>query len=228
MDSEPLDTLPSQQVAIVDDDPAMMRLLSHLLGRAGFATQGFETAIDFLASYKTAPCSCLVVNIDMPAMSGIELIKTLRQDPAAPLIIVLTAQDTVEACREALRNGAWDFLAKPIDHAQLIARVERAVTMQQQRWVKLQDTIEFAQRLDQLTERERGVMERLAAGQKMKQIAKAMGIGFQTVSKHGIRAFEKLRVDNDVQLALKLQQLDTLRSQRAGRQRLRELGEGQH
>ncbi len=68
----------------------MMRLLSHLLGRAGFATQGFETAIDFLASYKTAPCSCLVVNIDMPAMSGIELIKTLRQDPAAPLIIVLT------------------------------------------------------------------------------------------------------------------------------------------
>ncbi|MBL8829131.1 MAG: response regulator [Planctomycetaceae bacterium] len=195
----------------------MLRLFRHLLEQAGFATQCFASAADFFASNCTAEVGCLVVNFDMPAMSGLELVKALRQEPAVPLIIVATAEDTVEACRDALRNGAWDFLAKPIDHANLVARVERALTVHHQRWLKFQDTIEFAHRLDQLTERERFVMERLAAGQKMKQIARAMGIGFQTVSKHGIRAFEKLRVDNDVQLALQLQQLDSLRSQRLAR-----------
>ncbi len=122
----------------------------------------------------------------------------------------MTAEDTVAQCRIALRNGAWDFLPKPIDHERLVARVQRAIEIHSQRAAMLQDTIEFARRVDQLTERERFVMERMASGQKVKQIAKAMGIGFQTVSKHGIRAFEKLRVDNEIQLALKLKQVESL------------------
>ena len=211
-----------ETVCLIDDDPAMLRLFAHLLSRSDIDARTFESAPTFLMHYQPGMASCILVNVDMPAMSGIELVKTLRNDPTAPPIIVVTAEDTVQACRDALRNGAWDFIAKPIDHTKLVARVERALAVHRQSREKFHDTIEFARRIDQLTERERFVMERLASGQKVKQIDKAMGIGFQTVSKHGIRAFEKLRVDNDVELALKLQQLDTLRANRLLRTDARE------
>lgn len=197
---------------VIDDDPAVRRLIERLFRREGIATELFDSAPAFLLHYQSGRGACILVNVDMPAMSGIELVKTLQHDPHAPPIIVLTAEDTVSQCRIALRNGAWDFLAKPFDHAKLIARVQRAIEIHLHRQEKLQDTLEFAQRIDQLTERERFVMERMASGQKVKQIAKAMGIGFQTVSKHGIRAFEKLRVDNEVELALKLRQVESLGS----------------
>lgn len=204
--------LSNEIVFVIDDDPAMLRLIAHLLNRAGIACETFESAPAFLLRYQSGQGACIVVNIDMPTMSGLELVKTLQSSPLAPPIIVATAEDTVPQCRAALRTGAWDFLPKPIDHTLLITRVRRALEIHRERNEKLKDTIDFARRIDQLTDREKFVMERLAAGQKVKQIAKAMGIGFQTVSKHGIRAFEKLRVDNDVELALKLKQVESLRT----------------
>ncbi|MBL8827906.1 MAG: response regulator [Planctomycetaceae bacterium] len=201
---------PPPVVFVIDDDPAVRRLIAHLLKQQGIDVQLFESAPSFLLRYQHGEGSCIVVNVDMPAMSGIELVKTLQHDQYAPPIIVITAEDTVAQCRLALRNGAWDFVPKPLDHAKLTARVQRAIEINHQRQVVKQDTLAFARRIDQLTDRERFVMERLASGQKVKQIAKALGIGFQTVSKHGIRAFQKLRVDNEVELALKLKQVESL------------------
>jgi two-component system response regulator DctR len=210
MNAEAFDPAVIRSVCIIDDDPAMLRLFG-LLTLAGLDAHCFDSAATFLEIRKSFKFGCALVNIDMPAMSGIELVKTLREDSASPLIIAVTGGDSVEAFREALRTGAWDFAAKQVDNANLIVRVERALTVYRQHCLELQETFEFAQRLENLTERERFVVCRIAEGQKIKQIAKSMGIGFRTVSKHGIRALEKLRIDNDVQLAIKV---NSLRRQR--------------
>lgn len=201
-------------VFVIDDDPAIRMLLERAFVAAGRRVQTFESAPHFLMHYSPGAAGCILVDVEMPMMSGLDLAATLIQDPLSPPVIVITASANVENCRTAFRNGAWDFVKKPIDIRILDELVTAAIEFDTHLRRTRADSIRFADRLRNLTERELEVIAGLAQGQKIKQIAKTLGVGFQTVSKQGIRALAKLEVENEIELALRLYRLDDVRSER--------------
>lgn len=204
-------------VYVIDDDPAIRILLERVLRAAGHRVLSYESAPHFLMHYAPGSAGCIVVDVEMPMMSGLDLAATLIRDPLSPPVIVITALANVEICRTAFRNGAWDFVKKPIDVRLISELVSSALEFDGRVRKERADSVSFADRLRQLTDRERQVIAGLAQGQKIKQIAKTLGVGFQTVSKQGIRALAKLDVNNEIELALRLYRLDDARSERRPR-----------
>jgi FixJ family two-component response regulator len=189
-----------QTVFIVEDDAAVRDSLGLLLGLKNYRTQSFACAEDFLRVYQPAWAGCLLLDIRMPGMSGLELQAALGLEHPALPIIVITAHGDVATVRIALKSGAVDFLEKPVDPDALLTAVRIALdTDAAQRRAAL-EAGRAERQLSVLTTRERQVMELVAKGCHNREIASTLGISPRTVEVHKARVMDKLQVRSAAEL----------------------------
>jgi len=178
-------------VFIVDDDPAVREAMGMLMASAGLDTCGFPGARDFLAAYEAGTPGCLVLDVRMPGMSGIELQEELDRRGAALPIIFLTAYADVPTAVGAVRAGAVDFLQKPVEGGMLLKRVRDALGMDSLSRARRSEAEGARERLARLTARESQVLQLVVEGQTNKAIAKALGISRRTVETHRAHIMRK-------------------------------------
>jgi two-component system response regulator FixJ len=180
-------------VFVVDDDEGVRNGLSFLLRTAGYAVQTFSCARAFLDAFDAEQRGCLLLDIRMPRMTGLELQQELNQRGWRVPTIFITGHATVPSAIAALRDGAFDFIEKPLRDDALIESVARA---RQQEEIAHEENLQLAEteaRAALLTPREREVLELVAAGEQNKIIARRLGISFRTVEIHRSHILEKMR-----------------------------------
>ncbi len=187
-------------VFVIDDDQSLREALEWLLESVDLRVETFSSGSEFLDAYDPDRPGCLVLDIRMPGMSGLELQSQLNQKGSFLPIIVITGHGDVPTCVRAFEGGAFAFLEKPVNHQQLLDQIQRAIEHDQQQRQAESVHPQLAGKLDALTPREHEVMDLLAAGKTMKQIAHQLDISVQTCSKHRARVLEKLGVATDVEL----------------------------
>jgi FixJ family two-component response regulator len=190
----------------VDDDPTALSAACYLIESFGMKAKGFSSAQDFLEQFDPAIPGCLVLDVRMPGMTGLELQQELARRGASIPIIMLSGHGDVASCAQAFRAGAVDFLEKPVSDETLLARLREAIAKDAQRRRAQAANPQFFARLQMLTPREREVMELLVQGKSLKQIGMEFNISIQTASKHRLRLLAKLGVRSDVELVRMLLQ----------------------
>jgi len=185
-----------QTVFIVDDDVAVRDALALLLGLKGYRTAIYSSAEDFLAAYRREWRGCLVLDIKMGGMTGLELQARLIEQGSELPIVVITGHGDAASARQALKSGAVDFLEKPLDDEQLAAAVASALERDAKRRAEKTVGEEASTRLSRLTPRERQVMDLAAAGRHNREIGEALGISPRTVEVYKARLMEKLQARN--------------------------------
>jgi RNA polymerase sigma factor (sigma-70 family) len=187
-------------VFVVDDDPAMRRSLTWLIESVGLRVSTFSTAEHFLAEYDRQRPGCLVLDVRMPGMSGLELQDELaRRDLRIPTI-VLTGHAEVAMAVRAVKAGAVDFIEKPFSHQQLLDRVRQALEVDRQAREESMRRAAVLERLAHLSSREREVMERVVAGKANKEIAAELGLSPKTVEVHRAHVMEKMNAESLAEL----------------------------
>jgi len=179
-------------VFLIDDDPGVRDSLSLLLSLKGIRTQPFATAESFIESYRAEWSGCVLTDLRMPGMTGLELQSALRQRQIELPVVVLTAHGDVATVRAALKNGAFDFLEKPVDDEMLLDVLQNALRADRERRSTTTTRSAAAERLERLTAREREVLALIAAGRQNRDIAAQLGISPRTVEVHKARIMEKL------------------------------------
>ena len=187
-------------VFIVDDDSSVRDSLGLLLGLRGYRTSLFADAASFLSALRADWQGCLIVDIRMPGMNGLELQRELQERGCALPVVVISGHGDVSSAREAFRADAIDFLEKPLDEAKLIQAIDEAFRRQSASLGTRQQQQEFSRRLEELTPREHEVMELVIAGRHNREIAAALDISPRTVEVHKARMMAKLGADNVPQL----------------------------
>jgi len=183
-------------IFVVDDDEAVRRGLSALLGAKGYAVETFPTAEAFLARASPNPPACLLADVRMPGMSGLELQAQLKQRGAKLPMVVITGHGDVAMAVTALKAGAVDFIEKPFDADAIVAAVEEGVRQSTAAEARGAGRAEIAERVATLTPREREVMDLVVAGQPNKVIAFRLKIAIRTVEIHRARVMEKTGARN--------------------------------
>jgi two-component system response regulator DctR len=192
---------------VVDDDGAIRDALSFLLGSRGLGTRTWPSAEAYLAGRPSDEPGCLVLDIRMEGMSGIELFEALRRAGSTLPVIFLTGHGDVPLAVAALKKGAFDFVEKPFNDNQLVDLVIEALRLDEARRSERAAEAGIAARLTRLTEREREVMEGVLQGRPNKAIADALGLAVRTVEVHRARVFEKMGVRSAVELSRILSQV---------------------
>jgi two-component system, LuxR family, response regulator DctR len=193
--------LSSPATHVVDDDPAVRDALQWLLKSRGVHSQTWGSAEDFLSSASRELCGCLLLDVRMPGMSGIELFDRLRSLNCGLPVIFLTGHGDVPMAVQALKDGAFDFIEKPYDDNALVDKVLAALEHDTKRCAREKSLREVQQRLEQLTQREQEVMHQILAGKLNKVIADELGIAMRTVEVHRSHIFEKMQVRSAVELS---------------------------
>jgi FixJ family two-component response regulator len=184
---------PALQTYVVDDDADVRDALGLLLKLRGHAVHLFDSAESFLQALPEDACGCLVTDIRMPGMSGLELQQELAARSAEIPVVVLTAHGDVESARTALRAQAIDFLLKPFKEQDLLAAIESAFARERSRLESRARMLADHSMLAALTAREREVAALLATGAQNIEIADKLGISPRTVEIHKARCMEKLQ-----------------------------------
>jgi len=192
---------------IVDDDPAVRDALQWLLQSRGVPSRAWESAESFLAVASHDLCGCLLLDVRMPGMSGIELFDRLGALECRLPVIFLTGHGDVPMAVQALKDGAFDFVEKPYDDNALVDKVLAATARDAKRSAREESILLVRQRLASLTQREQEVMRRILAGKLNKVIADELSIAMRTVEVHRSHVFEKMQVRSAVELS---QMLDLL------------------
>ena len=189
---------------IVDDDEAIRDALAWLLESRGIACEKWPSAEDFLVHYTARDGDvpgCLLLDIRMDGMSGLALYDLLMEKRATVPVIFLTGHGDVPMAVAALKKGAFDFVEKPFNDNELANRVIEAMALDQRQRQAQAGSAGLRQRLAQLTDREKQVMELILAGKMNKVIADNLQISMRTVEVHRARLFEKMGVKSAVELA---------------------------
>ena len=181
-----------QTVFIVDDDEGVRDGLSLLLATIGQSCELYESAQEFLDAYDDGKRGCLVLDIRMPRMTGLDLQKKLLEMESSLPIIFITGHGDIPMAVEAMRRGALDFIRKPFREHDLLERINEALNLDEDAHKKALDRQELADKLSSLSEREREVFERVADGQMNKVIAADLGISERTVEVHRGQVMKKL------------------------------------
>ena len=187
------DTTPT--VFIVDDDHSVLRSLSRLVRQAAYKPVTYSSADHFLDAIAHTPIqpACLLLDLHMPGMNGLELQNRLTTIPAACPIVFISGNATIPATVQAIKNGAVTFLAKPFDHDDLLQAIEEALEKHRAQISELTQTGSIHERISSLTDREREVMAWVISGTLNKQIAAELGIVEKTVKVHRARVMEKMQ-----------------------------------
>ena len=183
-------------VFVVDDDASIRDSLALMLGLSGYATRLFADAESFMAAFEPGWAGCVIADLRLPGMTGLELQAQVRARGSALPFVIITAHGDVPAARAAFRGQAVDFLEKPFDDAQLREAIELAFSLEQRRAGSQAERGAIEKKLARLTPREREVLEHAARGLHAKEIGKALGISARTVEVHKMRVMEKLEVRN--------------------------------
>jgi len=181
-------------VFVVDDDAAVRKAVSRLLRSAGIAVAGFASPSEFLAQYDPDMPGCLVLDLAMPDINGLQLQTTLAKKACTLPIIFLTGQGDVSKSVQAMKHGAFDFFSKPVKEKDLLPAVRAAIERNAVARREQARLSEICARLDTLTPREREVLEHVVAGKLNKQIAGDLGITEATVKMHRARVMAKMKV----------------------------------
>ncbi|OQW59967.1 MAG: DNA-binding response regulator [Proteobacteria bacterium HN_bin10] len=199
--SEPL-------VHIVDDDPAMRDSVAFLLGAEGIASRTYESAHALLARRGQLESGCIVTDIRMPEMNGLEMVQELKRTAVPHPVIVLTGHADVSLAVQAMKAGVVDFLEKPFDDEALLAAVRHALARGDGDAGRQKERAEVAARAAQLTPRERAVFEAIAAGDSNKAAAIRLGISPRTVEIYRANVMTKMQANSLsdlVRMALQLE-----------------------
>jgi len=191
---------PSPTVFVVDDYAPVRKSITRLLHAAGFAVAVFASAEEFLAQYDPQIVGCLVLDLAMPALDGLELQHILATAGSLLPIIFLTGTADIPKSVQAMKHGASDFLTKPVNDEDLLAAVRVAIQKDRDRRREQTELSDIRTRLATLTPREREVLEYVVAGKLNKQIAGDLGTVEQTIKVHRARAMQKMRVQSVAEL----------------------------
>lgn len=195
-------------VHVVDDDDAVRSSLRLLLKSAGLPTIAHASAQEFLAAWDGDQPGCLVLDVRMPGMSGIELQAELNQRGAIIPVIFISGHGDIPMAVEAIQHGAFDFLQKPFRDQDLIDRVQRALASDAEHRQLLQQRETLRQRLESLTPREQEVLELVTQGKANKVMAGDLGVSQRTVEIHRARVMEKMGAQSLAQLVRMVLELD--------------------
>ncbi len=179
-------------VYVVDDDEAVRDSLQWLLEGKGYRVRCFDSAESFLSRYDPREVACLIVDIRMGGMTGLELQTKLIEGRSPLPIVFITGHGDVPMAVDTMKKGAMDFIQKPFKEDQLVALVERMLDQAKDTFSEYQLSMDRDALLSKLTTREAQVMERIVAGRLNKQIADDLGISIKTVEAHRANIMEKL------------------------------------
>jgi len=191
---------PPPKVFVVDDEPSVHTALVRLLVSAGYQAKGYFSARAFLAEYRPVAPGCLILDLQMPEVTGLDLLETLRTTDSALAVIFVSGRGDVPATAKAMKLGAIDFLTKPVDETVLLEAVRSASQLSTTRWIAREEHAQLAERHRRLTPRERQVCALVARGHLNKQIAFDLGTSEKTIKVHRARVMLKLGVGSVAEL----------------------------
>lgn len=195
-------------VFVLDDDEAVVKALTRMLQADGFTTRCCTSATDYLANHASETTGCLVADVRMPEMDGLELQRALHARGNDRPIIFITGQGDIPTTVQAMKAGAVTFLAKPVQRLDLVAAVNEALARDAVNRVHEREQQDLKRRLTSLTPRERQVLDLVARGMLNKQIAAQLGAAEKTIKVHRSRIMEKMQVRTAAALVAQLSRLD--------------------
>ena len=190
-------------VVIVDDDDDMRRSMVRMITSVGRKVDAYSSPNEFLAAFHPDDCSCLIFDLRMPNMSGLQLFERMRKTYGyvAPVIFV-TGFGDIEGAVRAMRDGAWDFMEKPFSRTHLLDRVNEAIEFDLAMRDNQAERKTIEERIEFLTAREREILDLIMAGETTKDIAKQLGVSTKTVEGHRTNLFQKMDVNSLAQLTM--------------------------
>jgi RNA polymerase sigma factor (sigma-70 family) len=187
-------------VFVVDDDEAVRSSLRLLLKSVGLPAVMYATAQEFLATYEPEHPGCIVLDVRMPGLSGLELQEQLNVRGAIIPVIFITGHGDIPMAVEAMQHGAFDFLQKPFRDQDLLDRIQKAMARDRQNRADLRERDRIRERLESLTPREREVLQLVTHGKANKVMAAELGVSQRTVEIHRARVMEKMGATSLAQL----------------------------
>ena len=187
-------------IFLVDDDPSVLKALSRVLREDGWSVETFESAEAFLVRTGQKADGCLVLDVSMPGLDGLELQRRLSAAGETLPIVFISGHGDIPMSVRAIKAGAKDFLTKPVEASALMAAVRAAIEQHAATQRALADAAELRQRFASLTPRERDVLAELAAGKLNKQIAADLGVVEQTVKFHRARIMDRMQAKTSAEL----------------------------
>jgi two-component system response regulator FixJ len=191
---------PEPTVYVVDDDDAVRGFLCQLISSVDLKVRGFDSAQAFLEGYCDDGPGCLVLDIRMPGMSGLELQQELNRRGIELPIIVLTGHGNVQVAVHAMKGGAVDFIEKPFNNDLLLDRVQHAVVSSVEGYEDRRQRDDIARRMDRLTPRERQILELVVGGATNKSMAERLNISDKTVEIHRAKVMDKMNAGSLAEL----------------------------
>jgi len=196
-------------IFIVDDDPSVRQSTELLLKSVGFNVKTFVSAQDFLKANLHEDLGCLILDVRMPGISGLDLQEKLVSSKTPLPVIFITGHGTVPMSVRAMKAGAVDFLQKPFEEQDLLDAINRAITQQRERKSKKDEADELQQRVKALTSREHEVFSLLVTGMANKEIAHKLGTSERTVKAHRAQIMEKMNAGSLADLTRFAEKLKT-------------------
>jgi two-component system, LuxR family, response regulator FixJ len=187
-------------VFVVDDDQAMRTSLQWLIESTGMQVKTFESADAFLSNYYPGRAGCLLLDVRMPGMSGLELQSYLAREGYQLPVIIITGHGDVGMAVKAMRAGAMDFIEKPFHDEDLLCSIQRALEVDQRQRLSRAARADILVRVADLTPREHEVMGMVTDGKANREIAVALGVTPKTVEAHRARVMEKMRAESLAEL----------------------------
>ena len=188
--------MPSPVVHVIDDDAAVRQSLAFLLSTAGLAVRVHESAVAFLKALPEAQQGCIVTDVRMPEIDGIELLRRLRDMKVDMPVVVMTGHGDIPLAVSAMKAGAIDFIEKPFDDEIMLSAIQSAVARHADDSQRQARVADVRQRLELLSDRERDVLEGLIAGKPNKVIAHDLGISPRTVEIYRANVMTKMQADS--------------------------------
>ena len=187
-------------VHILDDDESIRDLVAELARSVGIEPRAYSSAQDFFEVYRPSPIECLIADIRMPGMSGLEVQRRLLEREFSMPIIFVTGFGGVDTAVEAMRQGALDYIEKPFAPQSLLDKIQAALERSRALHREHLEQVMINARLALLTPKEREVVLRVVAGKSSREIADEFGLSVRTIENHRARIMEKLRADSVVDL----------------------------
>jgi len=201
-------TTPTAMVFVIDDDHSVRKSLRRLLDAAQYKTELFKSASEFLSRSAHPGPSCIVIDVRMPGLTGMDLQKALIESGREEQLVFITAHGDIPMCAQAMKAGAVDFLPKPFKPQQLLESVERALSRSAEQLLRASERNQARALLRQLTPREYEVMGLVATGLLNKQVGAELGMAEKTVKTHRAHVMQKLGITSVAKLMVVLQKAE--------------------